>query len=125
MNTKLKNVIQWTIYGLLIFIVLFSIGSLIINVVAPTFFPDADISGFKDYIDQFCIILSFLSVGLGVYSIWQASESGKQATEMINSLHALKQQQDMLVVTLKSTNDLRVVSANSSNGQWVKDDVVN
>lgn len=124
MNKNLKTVIQWTIYLLIILIVLFTVGSLLVNVFAPTFFPNADISGFKDYINTFCVILSFLSVGLGVYSIWQASASGKQASEMIDSLHALKQQQEILLVTLKSTNDLGIVSVNSSNGQWTKDDVV-
>ena len=50
--------------------------------------------------------------------------SEKQANEMINSIHELKEQQNLLLVTLKTTNDLNVVSANNPNGSWSQDDVV-
>ena len=88
--------VQWTIYILIIIVILFTVMSLLVSVLAPTFFPSVNIDGFKSYINTFGIVLSFLSVALGVYSIWQAFASGKQATEMINSIHDLKQQHDSL-----------------------------
>ena len=124
MSDRLKHIIPWTLYVSVVLIALFTVVSLGINVLAPTFFPETDISGFKDYINTFCVILSFLSVGLGIYSIWQASESSKQANEMVNSIHALKQQQELLLVTLKSTNDLKIVTTNKADGHWSQDDVI-
>ena len=109
----------------MVVIAVFTVISLCVSVVAPTFFPKTDISGFKNYINAFCIVLSFLSVGLGIFSIWQASESGKQANEMINSIQVLKQQQEILLVTLKSTNDLIVVSQNKTDSKWVQDNATN
>lgn len=123
MSDRLKNVIQWTIYILIVLVALFTIISLLINVLAPTFFPKVNISGFKDYINTFGIILSFLSAVLGFYSIWQSFKSGRQANEMINSIHDLKQQQETLLVILKSTDNLGTVFTNRADGQWIKDDV--
>lgn len=122
MNERLKTVVQWTIYILIIVVILFTITSLLISVLAPTFFPSANIDGFKGYINTFGIVLSFLSVGLGVYSIWQAFASGKQATEMISSIHDLKQQQDTLLVTLKSTSEIS--SSDTTHTSWTRDDVI-
>lgn len=106
---------------MIILVALFTIISLLVSVLAPTFFPNANISGFKSYINTFGIVLSFSSVILGVYSIWQAFASGKQATEMINSLHDLKQQQNTLLVTLKSTNSIS--SSDTEHKNWTQDNV--
>ena len=43
---------------------------------------NANIDGFKSYINTFGIVLSFLSVGLGVFSIWQAFASGVYVYEI-------------------------------------------
>ncbi len=121
MDEKLKTVVQWTIYILIIIVILFTVMSLLVSVLAPTFFPSVNIDGFKSYINTFGIVLSFLSVALGVYSIWQAFASGKQATEMINSIHDLKQQQATLLVTLKSTNNIS--SSDTIHTSWTQDNV--
>lgn len=123
MDTTLKRVILWSLYILIVIIAIFTLISLGINVFAPTFFPSVDISGFKDYINTFCVILSFLSVGLGVFSIVQANESGKQANEMATSIQALKQQQEILLVTLKSTNNQTIVKSNQAEGEWQLDNI--
>ena len=124
MNDKLKHAIQWSLYALIMFVIIVTLVCLMVNIIAPTFFPEQNISGFKDYINTLCVILSFLSAGLGIYSILQANMSEKQANGMINSIHELKEQQKLLLVTLKTTNDLSVVSANNPNGSWSQDDVV-
>lgn len=123
MSDKLRHTIQWSLYILLIVVIVITFICLIINVIAPTFFPDVNIGGFKDYINTLGIIISFLSAGLGVYSILQANVSGKQAGEIIKSIHELKEQQEMLLVTLKTTDNLRVIATNTQQGTWMPDDV--
>ena len=123
MNERLKTVVQWTIYSAFIIISVWTFISLLVCVMAPTFSPDANISGFKDYVNTFAIILSFLSVLIGMFSIWQAYVSEKQSTEMIQSLQELKQKQNEMFVTLKSTNGF------SSSGvlnreSWMTDNVI-
>lgn len=124
MSDKLKYTIQWSLYILMMVIVIVTFICLVINIIAPTFFPNKNISGFKDYVNTLCVILSFLSAGLGIYSILQANVSGKQANEMINSIHELKEQQEILLVTLKTTDNLSVVAANNPKGSWLQDNVV-
>lgn len=123
-NSNLKTVIQWTIYIAILIVSLFTLISLLIVVIAPTFLPSVNISGFKNYISTFGLLLSFLSVGLGTYSIYQAFASGKQATEMIQSLQTLKEQQELVLVSLKSIKDLKIVSSQKTTGQWTPDDIV-
>lgn len=123
MSDKLRHTIQWSLYILLIVVIVITFICLIINVIAPTFFPDVNIGGFKDYINTLGIIISFLSAGLGVYSILQANVSGKQASEMIKSIHELEEQQERLLVTLKTTDNLRVIATNTQQGTWMPDDV--
>ena len=43
---------------------------------------------------------------------------------MINSIHELKEQQEIFLVTLKTTDNLSVVTANNPKGSWLHDDVV-
>lgn len=124
MSDKLKYTIQWSLYILMMVIVIVTIICLGTNIIAPTFFPNTNINGFKDYINTLCVILSFLSAGLGIYSILQTNVSEKQASEMINSIHELKEQQEIFLVTLKTTNNLSVVTANNPKGSWLHDDVV-
>jgi len=121
MTERLKNVIQWTLYVLVIIVALITIISLGINILAPTLFPNVDISGFKDYINTSCVFLSFLSVGLGIYSIWQASQSGKQADEMLSTIRDLKYQQEVLTVTLKNTGSSKITFTDTANVEWVHD----
>lgn len=124
MSDKLKHTMQWSLYILMMIIVIVTFICLGINIIAPTFFPNTNINGFKDYINTLGVILSFLSAGLGIYSILQANVSGKQASEMINSIHELKEQQEIFLVTLKTTDNLSVVTANNPKGSWLHDDVV-
>ena len=78
MSDKLKHTMQWSLYILMMIIVIVTFICLGINIIAPTFFTNTNINGFKDYINTLGVILSFLSAGLGIYSILQANVSGKQ-----------------------------------------------
>lgn len=62
-----KKTVLWTIYAVGLFVILLEILCVIVDMIAPTFFPDSNIAGFSKYLDTFCIILSFLSVGLGFF----------------------------------------------------------
>lgn len=119
MRDRLKQVVPWTFYIIVVLIMLFTIVSLCINILAPTFFPEKDISGFKNYINEFCVILSFLSVGLGIYSIWQTSGSGKQANEILKSIQAIEREQQL------SKDLMRVINNVIDNGKTIKTSNVN
>lgn len=121
MSNKLKSVICWTGYILTTIVIIFTLFALGVKVFAPSFFPNTDISGFQDYINTFCVILSFLLVGLGLLSIWQANESNKQTTKMLETINDIKLQQEILAVSLKSQNNQNIVTSNQSEGEWQPD----
>lgn len=114
MSEKFKSTLLWTLYVAVVLIAIFTVVLLGVNVLAPTFFPNTNISGIKEYINTFCVILSFLSVGLGVYSIWQTSGSGKQANEILKSIRAIEREQHL------SQDLMRVISSVVDNGVTIK-----
>lgn len=114
MSEKFKSTLLWTLYVAVVLIAIFTVVLLGVNVLAPTFFPKTDISGIKEYINTFCVILSFLSVGLGIYSIWQASGSGKQANEILKSIRAIEREQHL------SQDLMRVITNVVDNGKTIK-----
>lgn len=73
------------------------------------------------------MILSFLSVGLGIYSIWQANGSGKQANEILKSIRAIEREQHlsqdlMRVITNVVDNGKTMKTSNANNkGSWKPD----
>lgn len=127
MSDKFKSTVLWTLYVAVVLIGIFTIVLLGVNVLAPTFFPNQDISGIKEYINTFCVILSFLSVGLGIYSIWQASVSGKQANEILKSIQAIEYEQNiaqglMRVITNVVDNGKTIQTSDASKaGAWKQD----
>lgn len=127
MSEKFKSTLLWTLYVAVVFIAVFTVVLLSINVLAPTFFPETNISGIKEYINTFCVILSFLSVGLGIYSIWQANGSGKQANEILKSIRAIEREQHlsqdlMRVITNVVDNGKTIMTSHASKeGSWKPD----
>lgn len=120
MNKRLKNAIQWTIYVLIVLLSLFTIGVAIAIVILPVCCPAVNIESFRSYINTIGIILSCLSVGLGVYSVYQAVTSEKQAHKIIKSLQGIKKKQDILGEQLSQkymySTDYR------TNVNWVQDE---
>lgn len=114
MSEKFKSTLLWTIYILSVFVVASTVILIGVNVLAPTFFPNVDISGIKEYINTFCVILSFLSVGLGIYSIWQANVSGKQANEILKSIRSIESEQHL------SQDLIRVIANVVDNGKTIQ-----
>ena len=119
MDDKFKSTLLWTCYGVLLLVIIVTLIFLGIDVLAPTFFPETNISGIKQYINTFCIILSFLSVTLGVYSIWQSNGSSKQANEILQSVRAIEKEQHL------SQDLMRVITNVVDNGSTIKTSNVN
>lgn len=114
MSDKFKSTLLWTCYAVMVIVVLFTLVFLIVDVLAPTFFPEVDISGMKQYINTFCVILSFMSVVLGVYSIWQSNGSSKQANEILQSVQAIEREQHL------SQGLMHVITSVVDNGTTIK-----
>lgn len=122
MDQRLKKVIQWTTYFVIVFIILLTILSLTVNLIQPTFFPETNISGFQAYINTTAMILSFLSAGLGIFSIWQANTSGKQATDILNGIRDIERKQDLISKDIISIGKQNVERADAStNAVWKRD----
>lgn len=114
MDGRFKSTLFWTCYVVLVVVVIFTFILLGVDVLAPTFFPETNISGIKQYINTFCVILSFLSVVLGVYSIWQSNGSSKQANEILLSVQAIEREQHL------SQDLMRVITNVVDNGTTIK-----
>lgn len=127
MSERFKSTVLWTLYVTVVIITVFTVILLGVNVLAPTFFPKTDISGIKEYINTFCVILSFLSVGLGIFSIWQASGSSKQANEILKSIQAIEREQQisrdlMSVITNVVDNGKTIQTSTASKENCWKPD---
>lgn len=123
MDDRLKKIIAWTTYIIAITVIILTIGALIVNMLAPTLFPNVDISGIKRYIDTLCVILSFLSAALGGYSIWQANTSGKQAANILKSIEHIESNTNMtkeLVKNLNKKDTTQTYNMNKKSG-WNPD----
>ena len=123
MDERLTKAVQWSIYAIILIFSLCILASFIVIILQPTFFPDKNISGFKDYINTMCTFVSFISVGLGVFSIYQANSSGKQASKMMDSLRLLEKRQELLMVTLNKIGDATVSTSDTkSDTVWIEDE---
>ena len=100
-NDKLKNVVLWTFYISISFVGFFFLFCSITITIAPTFFPETDISGFKSYINVFGNVLSFLSVLLSVYSMYQASSGNKQMNKMLKMTQDIINEQEHTKETMR------------------------
>lgn len=118
---------MWTCYIIVLSVVLFTFVLLIADVLAPTFYPDTDISGVKQYINTFCVILSFSSVALGAYSIWQSNGSNRQVNEILQSVRAIEREQrlsrDLMgVITSAKDNGITLETSEAKKeGKWETD----
>lgn len=122
MDPKIKKAAQWTTYFVIVFIILITVVSLVVNLIAPTLFPNKDISGFRAYIDTAAMILSFLSAGLGFFSIWQANTSSRQAVDILNGIHEIETKQDLLTKDIMSMGKQNVQRAEANiNAVWKPD----
>lgn len=95
MDGTLKKVISWSIFGIILLVVI--VGVVIPSIVltyGPAMYPKADFSSFEDSLQYTSIVLSFASVFLGCFSIYQASVSSKEAKVLLERIDILKSKQD-------------------------------
>ena len=95
MSNRLKSTILWTIYIAMVLVGGFTIILIGIGIVTPIFSLKINTSGIEEYLNTFGMVLSCLSVGLGVYSIKQANGSEKQTNEILRSIQAVEREQNL------------------------------
>lgn len=124
MNKDLKKVISWTLFIIILTIIIISLIASIINMIQPTFFPEVDISGFKNYTNAISVLLSFLSAGLGMFSIWQSNLSSQQSVEILNGIKDIEKEQKYISNNIMSVNQHNIerTDANEKN-KWRQDTV--
>lgn len=78
MSNRFKSTLLWTFYIALVIVGVFTIILLGVNVLAPTIMPETDISGIKEYINTFCVILSFYLLAWGFIPYGRLMEVGNK-----------------------------------------------
>lgn len=121
MNELLKKAIHWTLYVIITFVIVITLLAVVIVMAAPTFFPEADISGFKDYVTTSSVILSFLSTGLGGFSIWQANSSGEQSAKILNGIRAIRMTQNAMSKDILKMSQNVKRTTTGAGVQWQPD----
>lgn len=95
MDGTLKKVVSWSIFGIILLVVIVGvIIPCIILTYGPALYPDSDFSSFEDSLQFTSIILSFASVFLGGFSIYQASVSSKETKVLQERVDTLKSKQE-------------------------------
>lgn len=79
----------------------------------PIFWPQLDISSLSGFMESASIIVSFLSLGLGAYSVWQARESEIQMAEALSGIHSIDDRQKVLMQSMNRAIRLGQKSGNS------------
>ena len=127
MSNRLKSTILWTIYIAMVLVGGFTIILIGIGIVTPIFSLKINTSGIEEYINTFGMVLSCLSVGLGVYSIKQANGSEKQTNEILRSIQAVEREQNLskslLQVITSAVNNGKTAETTEAakNGKWKPD----
>lgn len=124
MDQKLKKTIQWSVFVIILIALIISVVALVISMIQPTLFPGVNIDGFKSYITIASVFVSFLSAGLGGFSIWQANNSNKQSVQILNAISEIKSEQIKLsyhILSIRRTNIKQSFSA--VDNQWEKDTI--
>lgn len=121
MSNKLKSSIQWALFLLILLFVLF----IIFVVVVETFCPESSIAGnFEKIIGRISIIVGFLSLGLGAWSIHLTHESNNQVAQILETVQLINNSQQNLERMLESgTPVIKSRKTKSKKRQWPQDDI--
>lgn len=101
---------RWIIFSVVIAFIIFLVFFVAPNIIimlAPTFFPKVNISGFRNSSNTVSLLLAVLSVGLAVCSIIQARKGNLEMEKILNKtnnvltgIEVIKTQQDIMNRTL-------------------------
>lgn len=120
MDNRLKKVISWTCFALILVGLIF--GMLIpwlIVTYGPTLWPDANYSGFENSMNTSSIIISLASAALGAFSIYQASSSSKEMRSLLEKVNQLNVQQEEMKKMLQPL--VHFGETKAGTGDWSVD----
>lgn len=84
------KIVATTIYIVVIVFVILLFVSIVISILQPTFFPDTDISGFKDIIQTSNALLGLSSVILAIYSVFQSRKGNAETNKILEEIRNLR-----------------------------------
>lgn len=122
MSKTLKNVIQWTLFATIILLVVFMV---FVPIVFEIFFPDSpNIENIRSLTSNLGLVVGFLSVGLGLFSIYQANVGSKQVDKVLENVKEIAKTQDAMFSKLSEIRTSVVFSQKSGSAEdWYKDNV--
>lgn len=112
-STDIKNVIQWILAIFIVILLSMLVISAIVQMLAPTFFPSKDISGFISVINTASIFLSVISTVFGILSLIFSYQSGKQAEKILDGVSDLRKHCDTMESILDNMSTKGKFSFNS------------
>lgn len=125
MSDKLKKVIPWSIFILIMLILFMMIVFFVIVAIQPTFFPNSDISGIKNSFNTASSVVGFLSAGIGLYSLLQSSNNDKQVRKILEGINIIKEHQNALQVSQTIPNHKFAEARPDNLQEWKPDTVGN
>lgn len=124
LDEKLKKVIQWTIF---ILILVISIAVILIPVIVTIYFPDSELAKNSSVVIGVASgIIGFLSAILGVVSVFQSSASSKQVERILGEIKSISDSQKMMfnLISEHGTSNEVGKTVSSTDKVWPnKDDV--
>lgn len=127
MDNKLRKTILWTLYFIVVFFILIGVFfPAVILMIQPICFPTTDISGFAGWIQTAGLVISFASVALGLFSVYQASKSETEMKTVLNTIRettkVISVKQDELSMYLHAPN-IHFGDSTTQSSNWKRDDV--
>ena len=122
MSKPLKNAIQWTLFATIGLLVVFMV---FVPIVFEIFFPDSpNIENIRNLTSNLGLVAGLLSVGLGLFSIYQANVGSKQVDKVLENVKEIAKTQDAMFSKLSEIRTSVGFSQKSGSAEdWSKDNV--
>lgn len=72
---KFKQLIMYTSYIVIVLFLFVLLSASVVTMIQPTFFPDTDISGFKNIVNIINTLFGIVSAALAIYSLYASVKS--------------------------------------------------
>ncbi len=122
MSKLLKNTIQWALFATIALLVVFMV---FVPIVFETFFSDSpNIENIRNLTSNLGLVLGFLSLGLGFFSIYQANIGSKQVDKVLENVREIAKTQDAMFSKLSEIRTSVGFSQKSGSAEdWSQDNV--
>lgn len=122
MSKTLKNAIQWTLFATIGLLVVFMV---FVPIVFEIFFPDSpNIENIRNLTSNLGLVAGLLSVGLGLFSIYQANVGSKQVDKVLENVKEIAKTQEAMFSKLSEIRTSVGFSQKSGFAEdWSKDNV--